>query len=498
MGVYDVDDLGRRALVRSHYPVTAMAFHPDLPLLAIGTGCYDGGYFFMGELLLTDLETGRAVSLIDSPLGPQVLALEWLTGQDLRVLVAPPHDGDDAEAWVEGHVAVVSRPDWRLVPPASITWQELAGPRVAAPRPDHREEARRAVSGLSRDWDPRRNVRAVEELSDGRILATLDEVRAESWLPSGQRQWTVADDKGGRDLVVATDERSVWVGLVRPTCEEPPQALVRLSLQDGAQIEHITLSAPASLVCRADGLPALAPAGDLGERGRLRIRRGSRVYFREIDRPGVETTDGSLVYAGTVHHGQGLQPGGSFVVRREIRTGEPRWVFRTDRTATDLDADAQTAYVAYDDGEIVALDLQDGTVRRAPAPHRRSGAGDTHRVDRRRPGRAAHRHQRRTDLEMLRRVACGPGRDGDLIAWITRYRHHREQPPSHTRRCRPRGRRVTGHGIARDQRRVRLLGGRTRARARRRRRARIRAPRGGARAGDGPDECELSASASRS
>ncbi|GID93807.1 PQQ-binding-like beta-propeller repeat protein [Amorphoplanes digitatis] len=364
VGVYDVDDLGRRALVRSHYPVTAMAFHPDLPLLAIGTGCYDGGYFFMGELLLTDLETGRAVSLIDSPLGPQVLALEWLTGQDLRVLVAPPHDGDDAEAWVEGHVAVVSRPDWRLVPPASITWQELAGPRVAAPRPDHREEARRAVSGLSRDWDPRRNVRAVEELSDGRILATLDEVRAESWLPSGQRQWTVADDKGGRDLVVATDERSVWVGLVRPTCEEPPQALVRLSLQDGAQIEHITLSAPASLVCRADGLPALAPAGDLGERGRLRIRRGSRVYFREIDRPGVETTDGSLVYAGTVHHGQGLQPGGSFVVRREIRTGEPRWVFRTDRTATDLDADAQTAYVAYDDGEIVALDLQDGTVRR--------------------------------------------------------------------------------------------------------------------------------------
>lgn len=79
--------------------------------------------------------------------------------------------------------------------------------------------------------------------------------------------------------------------------------------------------------------------------------------------PGVETTDGSLLYAGTVYHGHGLQPGGSFVVRRKVTSGEPRWVFRTDRKATDLDAEAEPAYVAYDDGEIVALDLHDGTVR---------------------------------------------------------------------------------------------------------------------------------------
>jgi hypothetical protein len=416
VGVYDVGDLGCRALVRSGYPVHAMAFHPTFPLLAVGTGRYDGGYFFEGELLLVDLETCSGVSLIEHPLGRQVLGLEWLTGQELRLLMAPPDDWQDKDAWAEGHVAVVRRRDWRVVPPRSISGDELAGPRVTAPRFDSREDARRAVCSLSADWDPRRDVRAVEELSDGRILATLDGVQAECWLRSGDRQWTVPDDGGGgRDIAVAADEQSVWVSLLRPEWEGRPQSLVRLSLEDGAQLEQLTLSTPASLVRCADGLPAVAPAGHVGERGRLRIRHGSQVYSRAIDRqrewtpgpseawlaaadlkgppivgrprepterefrrllpyswtpgeahfagPGVETMDGSLVYAGTVYHGHGLQPGGSFVVRREVTSGELRWVFRTDRKATDLDADAEAAYVAYDDAEIVALDLHDGTVR---------------------------------------------------------------------------------------------------------------------------------------
>ncbi|WP_329108697.1 hypothetical protein OG792_08605 [Micromonospora sp. NBC_01699] len=415
VGVYDVGDLACRALLRSRYPVHAMAFHPLLPLLVVGTGRYDGGYFFEGELLLLNLETGVATSLIEDPLGRQVLALEWLTGRELRVLMAPPDDWQDKDAWGTGHVAVVRRPDWAVVPPRSILWEELTGPRVAAPRPDGREEARRTVSGLGTDGDPRRDVRAVEELSDGRILATLDRVQAECWLPSGERQWTVPDDKGGSDIVVAPDERSVWVGLVRPEWEEPPQSVVQLSLDDGAQLDHLTLSAPASLVRCVDGLPAIAPAQEAGERSRLRVRRGSRIYLREIDRergwtpapseawlaaaelknptvtgrprepaerdirrllpyswtpgethfagPGVETMDGTLVHTGTVYNGQGLQPGGSFVVRRRVSSEQPDWIFRTDRAATDLDADAETVYITYGDGEIVALHPDDGTVR---------------------------------------------------------------------------------------------------------------------------------------
>ncbi|WP_330237862.1 hypothetical protein [Streptomyces sp. NBC_00525] len=415
VGVYSTDDLACRALLRAHYPVHAMAFHPTLPLLVVGTGSYDGGYFFEGELLLLNLETGIPTSLIEHRLGRQVLGLEWLDEQELRVLMAPSDDWQDKDARVEGHVAVVCRPDWRAVPSRSITAHDLAGPRVPAPRPDGREDARRTVSSLSTDWDSRCNVRAVEELSDGRIVATLDGVQLESWLPSGQRQWAVPDDEGGRDLVIAPDERSAWVGLVRPAWQKRPQSVVRLSLDDGAQLDRLMPSAPVSLARCADGLPALVPAGSAGERSRLRIRRGSRIYFletvheegkrnperketwvviadlesmpvaerpRELAKaearrlfpyswipgethfagPGVETADGDLVHAGAVHHGDGLQPGGSFVVRRKSTNGKPIWVFRTDRKATGLDCDAKSIYVAYDDGEIVGLNLRDGTV----------------------------------------------------------------------------------------------------------------------------------------
>ena len=64
-----------------------------------------------------------------------------------------------------------------------------------------------------------------------------------------------------------------------------------------------------------------------------------------------------------MYDGRGLQPGGSFVVRRSITAEQPDWIFRTDRPSTELDADDETVYVSYDDAEIVALRLGDGTMR---------------------------------------------------------------------------------------------------------------------------------------
>ncbi|MFE4463025.1 hypothetical protein ACFROC_37195, partial [Nocardia tengchongensis] len=408
IGVYDIDDLTCRALTRARYPVYAMAFHPSHPLLAIGTGRYDGGYSFQGELLLLDLETRTTRSLFEGAMGREVLGLEWLSDRELRVLMAPPDDYNDKSAWEEGHVVVISRPDWRSVPADSIPEHEQAGPRAAAPRPYGRADAHRRVSALTSRWDRRRNIRAVEELADGRVVATLDDVQLESWLPSGQRQWVVrGEDCGGRDIVVAPDERSAWIACLWSGREHEPQLIVQLSLEDGTQLDCSAASRPATLVRCADGLPALAPEGSNGVRSRLHIRRGSRIYFYEIadrqgewtsideieiwldaidletisaaDRPrepgraesvrlfpyswipsethfagpGVETADGDLVYAGTVYHGHGLQPGGSFIVRRKATTGEPTWIFRTDHKSTALDADANTVFVTYDDGELV-------------------------------------------------------------------------------------------------------------------------------------------------
>lgn len=71
VGVYQIGDLTCRALLRSRFPVHTMAFHPTLPVLVIGTGRYDGGYFFEGELLLLNA------------LGRQFLVLQWLFGHEL-------------------------------------------------------------------------------------------------------------------------------------------------------------------------------------------------------------------------------------------------------------------------------------------------------------------------------------------------------------------------------------------------------------------------------
>ncbi|MFB7469510.1 hypothetical protein [Kitasatospora sp. NPDC056184] len=350
VGVYGAGDLRCRAVLRARFPVHALAFHPTAPLLAVGTGAYDGGYLFEGELLLLDWETGATTSLIEPPFGREVLGLTWLDEQALRVLMAPPDDWKDRKAHVEGHLAVVRRADWRSVAPGSVTGADLAGPRVPAPRPDGRDEARRVLSALSPDREPRRHVLAVEELPNGAVLATLDQD------------------------------------------EDDPERPGRTPLADGLLLRYRT-------------------TGDVDRHDRLQIRYGSRDYVNEVPRkhrgpeqprlsvrspegdgvqplfplswepgeihfpgPGAETDDGDLVHAGTVHHGHGLQPGGSFVVRRAAADGAPRWVFRTDHVATDLDLDldGDTVYLAYRNGDLVTLDLHDGTLRRR---HRLTVAG---------------------------------------------------------------------------------------------------------------------------
>ncbi|WP_404869932.1 hypothetical protein ACI1MP_30170 [Kitasatospora griseola] len=402
VAVYRTADLACVALARCRFPVHALAFHPDLPLLAIGTGSYDGGYFFDGELLLLDLESGAAVSLFEHRSGRQVLGLEWLDGRSLRLLLAPPDDWRDRAAWQEGHLAELHRDDWRAVAPASVPPAELAGPRLAVPRPDGAAAARLLLDGLHSGWEPRGPIGAVEELADGRLLLAMPEVVVECRTPSDTVAWSLRREGYGGEFAVAAGRRSVFV-----RAAEPP-SVAEHSLTDGSLLARRELPGRFTLLACADGLPALVPFRP----GDLRIRRGRLVYtaphrrpsqseqwlvaadpsqlpaddrpYRPSDRyrgcfplswdpaqthlpgPGVELPDGSLVYAGTVHDGRGRHSGGSFVVRRSPADGTPRWVFRTDRPATalDLDVDRDAVHLAYDDAELVTLSATDGTVRR--------------------------------------------------------------------------------------------------------------------------------------
>lgn len=429
IGVYAQDGLRCRHLVRSRYPVRSLAFHPVLPLLAVGTGSYDGGYSFEGELLLIHLDSGDVVSALQYP--REVLGVEWRSQTALRLLLAPCDDWENPQAHEQGHAVVVARSDWGAAGRGAIGAEELAAPAEPVVHPDHRAQARRILAELAasagRQWSVRRRVWAVEGTEDGRVLAALDGVLAESWLPSGSLQWTVEDEEGGRQLVLASDGTSVWTNAERRSrrkgtrWERSAPRVARIALETGQELETLSPGVFAVLIAGGqrmilrplDGrrkhperlmmfdLDGPVNGPELGHfdlfNHPFAVRRASRPYVlvgTDPDKPHREKwvtavgADGtlrplfphswvpaehhfggpaveiaqSLVYAGAVHHGHGLQPGGAYTVRRSLN-GSVQWQHRANHPATALDTDGHAVYVADNSGALTALDADDGSVR---------------------------------------------------------------------------------------------------------------------------------------
>ncbi|MFE2234211.1 PQQ-binding-like beta-propeller repeat protein [Streptomyces sp. NPDC059442] len=258
-------------------------------------------------------------------------------------------------------------------------------------------------------------------------MAALDGILAESWLPSGDLQWAVEDEEGGRQLVLASDGTSVWTNAERRSrrngrrWETSAPRVARIAVDTGQVLE--TLSPGVFTVLVAGGQRAiLRPLGGRRKRPErlvmfdldgpvngpevghfdlfnhpFAVRRASQPYLlvgTDPDKPHREKwvtalgADGtlrplfphswvpaehhfggpaveigqSLVYAGAVHHGHGLQPGGAYTVRRSLN-GSVQWQHRTDHPATALDTDGDTVYVADNSGALTALDAADGSVR---------------------------------------------------------------------------------------------------------------------------------------
>jgi hypothetical protein len=415
--------------VRSRYPVRTLAFHPVLPLLAVGTGRYDGGYCFEGELLLIHLDSGDVVSALHH--SREVFDVEWLSETSLRLVLAPSDDWENPHAHEQGHPIVVARADWGSVGQRAVGADELAAPAEPAARPDLSGEARRLLTDLAaaagQRWFVRRRVWAVEGLENGRVLAALDGVLAESWLPSGERQWAVEDEEGGRQLLLGSDGQSVWANAERRSrrkgrgWETSAPRLARISVDTGQVLETLSPGVFSILVTGGQrtilrplegrrkrpqrltmfDLEGPADGPEVGHfdlfNHPFAVRRASRPYVLvgtdpdephrdkwvaalgadgELRRlyphswvptehhfggPAVEIGQ-SLIYAGTVHDGSGLQPGGAYVVRRSLN-GAVQWQYRTDHPATALDTDGDTVYAAYNSGALTALDAHDGSVR---------------------------------------------------------------------------------------------------------------------------------------
>jgi hypothetical protein len=399
-------------LIEPSHPVQSTAFHPELPLLAIGTGRYDGGYFFEGQLLLLDLITGKVIDTMRE--SREIRRVEWSDdGQTLRLLVAPVGDYELEElAHTHAYPIEVTGDDWMRwpqiqLPAAANSLVECPVPTAAAPSP----------SGI--EWSGRTRVWAVECLSDGRILAALDGREVECWAADGRLDWEIAEGSSGRQLVVAEDEATAWV------CSEWPYDQSRgaetskdlVLLATGRIIDEVeydvstTMTAAAGWIAlrgtqrTSSRLTFIGPDRQLSEGPELTgfdslnhpfaIRRSTELLFLAGDErtphhnkwvvsadpvrstvrrlfpldwqgtrhlyggPGL-MLDGDLIHAATDHD---RRPDGAFVVRRRLSDGSPRWVFTAGTRITALDELAGTLYCGLTSGDLVALDATDGTVR---------------------------------------------------------------------------------------------------------------------------------------
>ncbi|MEM9495121.1 MAG: hypothetical protein AAGA09_03895 [Pseudomonadota bacterium] len=74
------------------FPINDVAFHPTLPVAALATGSYDGGWTFEGELLLWNWETGQSGSVVESI--PEVIRVAFdVEGEKIVALVRPWDEG---------------------------------------------------------------------------------------------------------------------------------------------------------------------------------------------------------------------------------------------------------------------------------------------------------------------------------------------------------------------------------------------------------------------
>ncbi|ROV68527.1 PQQ-binding-like beta-propeller repeat protein [Streptomyces globisporus] len=266
--------------LRTGWRLRAAAFHPTVPLLVLGTGSYDGGYFFEGEVVLLDLATGEHRHLFEEGCRREVRSLEWTDAHTLRILLAPYDDWEDRAAWLEGHRVDLVRPDWRTVPAHSVRHTELTGPRVPASLP----EPAPALAAPDAEGPRPGEIRSLTVLPDGDILLTADHVLLERWSARGERRWSVPADPdlgGGRTAVALPEGDSAWVEALGPS-HGGSGTFLRIALSDGTERGRRTTPGAASLVSTSEG-PLLVPTrAGYGERARSLFRHSPHAIFRDV------------------------------------------------------------------------------------------------------------------------------------------------------------------------------------------------------------------------
>ncbi|WP_330278831.1 hypothetical protein OHB53_05585 [Streptomyces sp. NBC_00056] len=265
IAVYRTSDLALWDQIVLEQGIEGLAFHPALPVLAVGTE--EGDEFELrGGLLLYEPETRRRTDVAVA--GAGVSALRWRDACRLEVTFARPVVDYEDLGRVTYTRSVVERPDWQDVTadvlaalvsspqvPVEVDWSGIKGPDIDQPQ--------RYLAGIAaergRAWARRPGVAVVEVLRDGRILAAAQSgVLLECWSPDGTPQWSVPvpdsqRQRNGCRVYVTPDEESAWITVLVGDSSDRRTLLCRFALTDGAQLAESRLDFPVAIAARTDG-----------------------------------------------------------------------------------------------------------------------------------------------------------------------------------------------------------------------------------------------------
>ncbi|MFD4029677.1 PQQ-binding-like beta-propeller repeat protein [Streptomyces sp. NPDC058637] len=415
VAVYRAADLSCAHLLTFTEEAESIAFHPTLPLLAVGLDNGDE-YDRAGGLTLLECDTGHRVDFPDPTWG--IEPVRWLDDRTLELIFFAWDDGVD-------HLtarATVVRENWRGLTSDALdltaldrTPLDLEDPgafgEISPAQPLLRMLAERA----GRSYDAQGGVRAVAGLGDGRVLATRKHVAVECWAEDGSALWSVPapSASGGTRIEVASDERSVRVAVSGPDARARTDFLL-VDMADGTVLDRHSMPFSAAMSARTDGAWAIrdtydrsfgteppAPpntriftAGgsdlisslhvpDRYDLVPLQARRCPELLYGRSGRNvvalgpdgavetllfSVDAPLGRVVYVSDAV-GAALLHGHREVVRRRFPSGEAVWRKPLESEVVDLDAHAGVLHALCADGGLVSLDAADGTVlHRRPLP----------------------------------------------------------------------------------------------------------------------------------
>jgi hypothetical protein len=196
----------------ARFPINDLAFHPSRPLIAIATGVYDGGFFFEGELLLWNWETGESLKVLSE--NREVSRVRFVDSDSLVLLLRPPDEemyGEDAAFDTSiGGTLTDLRPfkalglregesDPRIqsftpIDPALLQFD------CGSFKPEVHNRHWQAALG-SAEFEPRYRVWDIAWMTPNRLLAVHDCCHVESWTLDGRRVQRISGSGHGVELL---------------------------------------------------------------------------------------------------------------------------------------------------------------------------------------------------------------------------------------------------------------------------------------------------------